>query len=285
MSVERALSEKLMFTTVRIESIFEDGSSATGTGFYFNYLNVDNSHVPAIVTNKHVVEGACRGRIPFTLQGEDGQPKIGKFINYDFNDFRSLWIDHPDPDVDLCIFPIGPVIRYFQDIQQPIAYLGLHKELVATPEIMNEFTSLEEVLMIGYPNGIWDYVNNLPIFRKGITATDPKVDYCGKNEFMIDAACFPGSSGSPVFLFNQGTFTTKSGEVRYAEGGRIALLGVLYAGPQFTATGEIKVVNIPSRQEPVVFSRIPNNLGLVIKASKLLDFEEILKQRQLTETN
>lgn len=52
--------------------------------------------------------------------------------------------------------------------------------------------------MVGYPDGIWDEFNNQPIVRRGITATHPKNDFNGKGEFLIDAVCFPGSSGSPV---------------------------------------------------------------------------------------
>lgn len=79
--------------------------------------------------------------------------------------------------------------------------------------------------MIGYPNGIWDSVNNMPIIRKGITATHPRLNYNGRKKFMIDAACFHGSSGSPVLLFNTGTYATKDGNTTI--GTRIMLLGIL----------------------------------------------------------
>jgi len=57
--------------------------------------------------------------------------------------------------------------------------------------------------MIGYPNGLWDHVNNLPLIRRGITASHPGVDYQiegqnGPGVTVIDMACFPDSSGSPV---------------------------------------------------------------------------------------
>jgi hypothetical protein len=129
--------------------------------------------------------------------------------------------------------------------------------------------------MIGYPNGIWDAVNNMPIIRRGSTATHPNLDYEGRPEFMIDAACFPGSSGSPVFLFNTGGYAVRGGGL--AIGTRIKLLGVLYAGPQHTATGEIKIVAVPTLQQPIAVSRIPNNLGMIIKSARLRDFEPILK--------
>jgi hypothetical protein len=129
--------------------------------------------------------------------------------------------------------------------------------------------------MIGYPNGIWDSVNNLPIIRKGITATHPSIDYDGRREFLIDAACFPGSSGSPVFLFNLSSYTTKSGGTIIG-GSRIKLIGVLYAGPQYSAEGEVRIVNVPTQQKVVAVSAIPNNLGFVIKAERLRDFDPIL---------
>jgi hypothetical protein len=59
--------------------------------------------------------------------------------------------------------------------------------------------------------------------------------------------------------------------------GRIKLLGVLYAGPQHTVEGEIRVVLVPTQQKPVSVSTIPNNLGIIIKSEQLLAFEEMFK--------
>ncbi|CAM4204649.1 Trypsin-like peptidase domain-containing protein [Lacicoccus alkaliphilus] len=126
--------------------------------------------------------------------------------------------------------------------------------------------------MMGYPNGIWDRVNNKPIFRKGITATHPYNNYDGKEEFMIDAACFPGSSGSPVFLLNEGSYQDRQGNT-YMGQTRIFLLVILYAGPQHTITGEIEIIDIPTSDTAVPISRIPNNLGLIIKSSRINELE------------
>lgn len=114
----------------------------------------------------------------------------------------------------------------------------------------------------------------MPILRRGSTATHPCIDYNGKKEFMIDAACFPGSSGSPVLIFNPSGYTTKTGKVIMGSS-RVLLVGVLYAGPQHTATGEIKVMTVPTLQQPVAFSRIPNNLGVVIKSERILELEKL----------
>ena len=129
--------------------------------------------------------------------------------------------------------------------------------------------------MVGYPIGIWDSTNNMPVFRTGITATHPGIDYEGRTEFMIDAACFPGSSGSPVFLFNIGSYPTKDGGLTV--GTRVKLLGALYAGPQFSARGEVSVENIPTAQRLVTSSSLPANLGLVVKAQRIADFDPLLQ--------
>jgi hypothetical protein len=60
---------------------------------------------------------------------------------------------------------------------------------------------------------------------------------------------------------------------------RIKLLGILYAGPQHTATGEVRIVNIPTQQRAIAISTIPNNLGLVIKSSRLRDIDSIIRAK------
>lgn len=71
------------------------------------------------------------------------------------------------------------------------------------PPENESFDAIEDVLFVGYPNGIFDQKNHLPIMRKGITASPLEVDFNGGKKFIIDAQVFPGSSGSPVFVKEQ----------------------------------------------------------------------------------
>lgn len=144
---------------------------------------------------------------------------------------------------------------------------------------LKSLDAIENVVMIGYPNGLWDSVNNMPIVRRGITATPVYLNYEGKREFVIDAACFPGSSGSPVLICDIGGYTDKKGTLNLGHP-RIMFLGILYAGPQLTVAGEIKIVTIPHvQQRAVSISSIPNNLGFIIKSECVLDFIPIIKDR------
>nr|WP_279169241.1 serine protease [Providencia huaxiensis] len=268
--------EQLIHSTLRIESLTDEGVSS-GTGYFFDFLVDGDFSVPCIVTNKHVINGSKEGKFHLTLQKDDGSIDLGNYMAILFNNFESMWIKHPELDVDLAIFPLAPIFRQLEMDGKKFYSVRLRKENLADDTLLSTLSSMEDIIMIGYPNGIWDEKHNLPIIRKGITATHAKLPYNDKFEFMIDAACFPGSSGSPVFLANIGSFIDKNGNL--CAGSRIALLGTLYAGPQHIATGEVRVINIPIADKPIAISTIPNNLGLVIQASKLEDFEGILLEK------
>lgn len=267
-------SERLAHSTVRMECDTPDGRG-TGTGFFFRCLNEGSRFVPVIVTNKHVVAAATIGRFHLTLADAEGDPRIGSHIRIELPDFQRRWIDHPDPTVDLCVMPIQPLIEEAYAAGHRFFYTSLDGSLIPSADELADLGALEDVIMIGYPNGIWDASNNMPIIRRGVSATHPNLDYEGRREFMIDAACFPGSSGSPVFLYNNGWTTRAGGTVMGNL--RVKLLGVLYAGPQHTATGEIRIVNVPTQQRAIALSTIPNNLGLIIKSSRILEMDAVLR--------
>jgi len=269
---ELSPSEQLAFTTIRIECQTTNGLS-TGTGFYFAFCKNGDHSIPAIVTNKHVVQGGKTGRFHIHL-ATSNNTLPNSSTSFEVPDFEQHWIGHPDPDVDLCVMPIAPLIQWSESQGKKLFFMPMGLDLLPTPEDLRNLMAIEEIIMIGYPNGIWDHVNNAPVFRRGATATHPNSNYCGRKEFMIDAACFPGSSGSPVLLYNFGNYSDRKGNTII--GTRIKLLGILYAGPQHTASGEIVITNVPTVSKPIAISRIPNNLGIIIKSERLRDFETAL---------
>lgn len=272
-------SEMLMYSTIRIECIDSNGNPSTGTGFFFSFLENQNTktNVPVIITNKHVIDNNVSGKLLFTLSDNDGKPMDKFHHTFNITDFRNAWTYHPDPEVDLCAMPIAQIINILTSLNKRPFFIPFGKNLIPTKEQLEDLSAMEELVMVGYPNGIWDNVNNQPILRKGITATHPNKDYCGKKEFMADIASFPGSSGSPVLIFNQNGYQDKKGNI-FMGGSRILLMGVLYAGPQYTTTGEIKILTIPTKQIPIPISRIPNNLGMIIKSERIMELENLFKQ-------
>ena len=141
--------------------------------------------------------------------------------------------------------------------------------------------------MCGAPNGLWDEGHGLPIFRRGTTATHPAIDHQGKPIGVVDIACFPGSSGSPLCIVNEGSYpnkrqTGKDGGVVF--GNRLVLLGVLFAGPVHNARGELEIAPLPTAAKvtPIVPQMI--HLGYYVKAREILAIIAELERRPVTGT-
>lgn len=283
MPSQMSLSEKMTYATVLIKCEYGSGMFGSGTGFLMNLCHdkqTDNC-IPAIITNNHVITNATKISFEFCRSTPQGTPNDRKVFTVTYqNNAYTNWIHHPDANVDLVCLPLGPILHQLRQNKVEIFSVPLDTDLIPAQEIALDLSAMEEVVMVGYPIGLSDTFNHKPILRRGITATHYKNNYQGKEEFLVDMACFPGSSGSPIFLLNEGTFRTTSGIM---VGSRVLLLGVLYGGPQYTAQGVLEFASIPTL--PRSYTAIPTNLGVAIKASKILDFEPLLQKMEKGGTN
>src|SRR5258707_14123897 len=69
-------TELLMHSTVRLSSQVETGQTRWGTGFLFRFFSTNETHVPAIVTNRHVVEGMKQCALALASTLADGNPDL-----------------------------------------------------------------------------------------------------------------------------------------------------------------------------------------------------------------
>lgn len=187
--------------------------------------------------------------------------------------FEQSWFMHPDPSVDLCVMPFEPLRRQAEILGREVFCCPLDEAFIADQQTLENLAALEDVVMVGYPIGLWDSTNNLPILRRGVTASHPATNFQGKEQGVVDMACFPGSSGSPVLILDEGVYTTPQG---VSVGRRIHFLGVLFAGPMHRADGKIEIMEIPTHSVAVPVTTIPIHLGYYVKASALVSFKPFL---------
>lgn len=269
----------LLHNTILIQVLNEiDEIVSTGTGFTYAYRfnTAENHHYLALITNKHVLENAKKIKLTVPLADDNNNPIIGEnhVIIIKESSLNNVFY-HPTSDLAMIN------ISNFYNVAERDNNIKLHVQAISkdwfiTENDLKTLTALEEIVMIGYPKGLWDSKNNLPLLRKGITASHPSYDFNGKPEFLIDAACFPGSSGSPVYLYNTGSyFNTVTGEWDFNL--RVKFIGILYSGPTAYSDGIVLDDQELISGERVVLKTMLN-LGHVIKASEIFAFNPVFEK-------
>ncbi len=267
-------SELAMASTTIIELLDENNIEiGKGTAFFYDFSpqrNESQQYTPgeiALVTNFHVIEKAFSWRIKLKLCTQDGLPQNAEIITLQRNKRNSPWIKHRS--VDLCCTSF----RFINEISIPknrkYFMVPLCKDYIPNETDMNEFTPIEDIFMIGFPIGLYDTRNNFPIIRKGLTASCYSIDYKGEKEFLVDIGCFPGSSGSPICIINDGAFFLKD---KLAAGPRFRFLGILTKGYRITGN-TIEAVDIPAESEDISYRSLIN-LGHAIKATCVQEMED-----------
>ncbi|WP_083440815.1 trypsin-like peptidase domain-containing protein [Aquincola tertiaricarbonis] len=267
-----SLAENLFFTTVRIDTVASNGAQGSGTGFLFVYKLGDDKHAPFVVTNKHVVNGMQRGSLTFHQRKGD-EPNLGTGFRLDVENWANFWFGHPSPNVDIAITPFLPLESHIKlNNSVDLFYRFIDSGMLPTKEQEEQFDAIESVTFIGYPNGIWDSRNLLPVARRGTTASPMSIDFEGTPRFVIDASVFGGSSGSPVFVLNQGMITDKRGNSII--GSRVLFVGVVTAVFFRTQLNQIIAVPVPTQTRPMTEQQEMIDLGLVFKARTVVETVE-----------
>lgn len=259
-----SITKKLLFNTVRVDTVLEDGSEGSGTAFVVSHAHPRGTYT-FIVTNRHLVDGVRRGGLVFT-QKRNGQPAFGQRFQLNIEDFPHAWFMHPDPEVDLAIIPMRPLEQAARDQGVELYYHVIDSRLAPDPATLRALDALEDVLFIGYPNGVWDQVNLMPIMRRGTTATPMALDFEGRQEFLIDAAVYPGSSGSPVFVYQPETMRPTQN-----------------MGKKFLFAGVVAAVFFREETNHLVPAPVPENIQGTMMGSEMIDLGLVIKAQAVVE--
>lgn len=213
------ISTQLIYTTVPIV-MRKKMSSSIATAFIFSIINSNDTFMPFVVTNSHVLEESEEGYFEMNLL-ENGKPS-NKTIKVSFDD--KILKNNKLGNLDLVVIPLAGTLRDAVLKNINLFYRMIDKNIIPSVEQLEDLSAMEDIVFIGYPNGFYDNVNKIPIMRKGITATPIWNNFQGKEEFLIDAGVFPGSSGSPVFIYNESSYHDKKG---ITIGKRLLFVGII----------------------------------------------------------
>ena len=247
----------------------------------FNFMISKDTGVPLLITNKHVLANANHLKLRISTSTPEDNTKRNGVAEYLISGgLEHIIIEHPDPEIDLAAICIGPILNDMTN-KGLFGYGNMFMETdIITTEELEKISIADDILMVGYPTGLSDYKHNLPVVRRGIIASDPTIPFDGKDHFLIDCACFPGSSGSPVVTKEQFFFSDESGRI-LAGKKRSALIGILWGGPVHNSEGKIVARTIPAATTPI--PQVPQmiNLGFIISAARILDLRDcIVNQNQ-----
>jgi hypothetical protein len=224
------------------------------------------------VTNKHVIADLKSLVVRF-IGAEDSamtRPALGQLFDLTIEDPDQVFIGHPDPDIDVAIAPLSPMLELVRQQGFTPFFRSTTPAMLMTEENAKELDAMESITFVGYPNGLFDDANGLPIARQGVTATPPTVDYGGEPIFLVDASVFPGSSGSPVMIAQTGGYSLRGEGFKVGE--RFMLLGVMAAVYQ----REVPVLRTTSDRS---FVEDTLDIGLVYKGRAIDEVADVFLDR------
>ncbi len=206
--------------------------------------------------------------VHLTMDGEETEGNLAVRLS-------THWVFHPTKDS--CFAYCGSLNRAIHEKTGKYVFKkSIDDRLVWSRDKLKELSMSEPVRMIGYPRGLWDKKNNFPIFRYGYTAAHPGYDFNEDGIGLVDMACFPGSSGSPIFILNEGSYWNKQGKL--VGQSRLIFLGTLFGGPTISAEGKLPSTGTPAAPVESLSSLRMMNLGYYVKSYELEVFKEFIEE-------
>lgn len=268
MNSQRA-SDRIVFCTTRINVDRNDGCEITGTGFFYSY----KKHV-YLVTNKHLLKNAEKIEFKLFTQDKNGKLDYSSLatVRLDGDYLQKYSCGHPSKKVDIQVVNLSKC-QADKEPDRGLFIAVMEENLIPDQKGLEDLFAIERVVFVGYPNSMWDEVNHLPIIRSGTTASLLTIDFNGEPKFLIDASVFQGSSGSPVFINDDGSYSDRKGS--YLGPSRTLFLGVISGVYAETKQAEIEIIPAPTANSSVVNVEQLIDLGVVEKAKTVQETVEL----------
>ena len=188
------LSIDLIQATVQVEQPLGDGTRTVGTGFLISDPTPDGKPRTILVTANHVfrkMPGPI-ATIGFRIENADGSWRYAPEPLKIRDGHRELWTHHPNRDVAVI------------EIEAPPAFAkaALPESTLADDDtfVKEQLGPGDEMLALGFPEGLSANAAGFPILRSGRVASFPLAPSKAFPTFLLDFRVFPGNSGGPVYV-------------------------------------------------------------------------------------
>ena len=184
----------LMSATVQLEQPLGDGTRTVATGFLVSDPTPGGVPRVVLVTANHVFAGmaADQATIGYRVQGPDGAWTYAPQRLAIRTAGKPLWTRNPTRDVAAIAITAPPA---FAKAAIPLAWLAGDDTLS-----QNQLAPGDEMMVLGFPQGLSANSAGFPILRSGRVASYPLGPSAAYPTFLLDFRVFPGNSGGPVWL-------------------------------------------------------------------------------------
>lgn len=256
------VNSRILYSTARLTATRSNGVKVRGTGFFFVADTQFNAEwgVPLLITNRHVVDGASQIDFVLHLSDRGAEPRVpsGRLGKVTVLPSANQWLVHPEYDLAaISAQHLAP-----RDSPWFPYFVPFFEHQIISDAELSSLPPFGSVTMMGYPNGVIDEVHNLPIGRRGHTATHPNVAFNGRSEGLTNIANVGGSSGSPVTVMVP---TARDGNATM----ELRLLGVHRGGFYISGTGKFEESMLAVEGVSTHEIRIPAHLGIYVQAREL----------------
>lgn len=201
--------------TTPIEVTFSDGGVSRGSGFFYfvfgpdddakkepHWVSIQHTYV---VTAKHVIQVKRLKQIAefrYALRVSSGDHVDWHVMKLDKTQLGQRLHVCQKEQVDVAVVEVTGEISaemkaLLAERAQILAFGGLSSHQMPGQSILQAQPG-DDVIVIGYPKGIFDTVNKLPILKIGLLNTPIGMHFNGLDAFLLDFKYYEGSSGSLI---------------------------------------------------------------------------------------
>lgn len=166
-----------------------------GTGFFIlRKIDKKGNVCPMFVTNKHVLVN--QSSIVLRLRKKNSG--ILDIIDVPIcKGEKKQYYQHPNEKIDIAVIPLDGKFISYNDID--FAAFDIDEQAMASEQLRQEGVDEGTLIhMLGFPMGLVNINDNLPICRLGCIARISEAQIQESYNILADIQNFPGNSGSPI---------------------------------------------------------------------------------------